>query len=76
MNDDDLRVGYDGNWTRNNNNEVPAVSEPLTVAVTDSGTPAPPVPSNGGTRTVELNNDNARHRLHGFVESQYRPWAG
>ena len=59
VNDDDLRVGYDGTWTRNNNNEVPAVSEPLTVAVTDSGTPAPPVPSNGGTRTVELNNDNA-----------------
>jgi alpha-galactosidase len=40
VNDDDLRVSYDGNWQRNGNYEVPAVSEPLTVAVTDSATPA------------------------------------
>ncbi|MEV6415202.1 X2-like carbohydrate binding domain-containing protein [Kribbella sp. NPDC051718] len=59
VNDDDLRVSYDGVWTRNNNNEVPAVSEPLTVNVTDTGTQTPPVAGNGGTRTVELNNDNS-----------------
>jgi hypothetical protein len=59
VNDDDLRVGYDGTWTRNNNAEVPAVSEPLTVAVTDSGTaPTAPQASTSGTRTVELNNDD------------------
>ena len=45
VNDDDLRVSYDGTWQRNDNFEVPAVSEPLTVDVTDSSTPAPAPPS-------------------------------
>ncbi|TDU83703.1 carbohydrate binding protein with CBMX2 domain [Kribbella voronezhensis] len=59
VNDDDLRVGYDGTWQRNNNYEVPAVSEPLTVTVTDSGTaPAPTPVTTSGVRTVALNNDD------------------
>jgi hypothetical protein len=59
VNDDDLRVSYEGAWQRNGNNEVPAVSEPLTVAVTDSGTPAAPKSvATSGVRTVELNNDD------------------
>lgn len=59
VNDDDLRVAYEGAWQRNGNNEVPAVSEPLAVTVTDSGTQAPTTPSTSGVRTVELNNDDA-----------------
>jgi alpha-galactosidase len=59
VNDDDLRVSYEGAWQRNGNNEVPAVSEPLTVTVTDSGTPAAPKSvATSGVRTVELNNDD------------------
>ncbi|WP_344113400.1 X2-like carbohydrate binding domain-containing protein [Kribbella alba] len=59
VNDDDLRVSYEGAWQRNGNYEVPAVSEPLTVTVTDSGTPAAPkAAATSGTRTVELNNDD------------------
>lgn len=59
VNDDDLRVSYDGVWQRNGNREVPAVSEPLTVTVTDSGTPAGAKASaTSGVRTVELNNDD------------------
>jgi alpha-galactosidase len=59
VNDDDLRVSYEGAWQRNGNNEVPAVSEPLTVTVTDSGaTPAPTAAATSGVRTVELNNDD------------------
>lgn len=56
VNDDDLRVSYDGTWQRNGNYEVPAVSEPLTVAVTDAAAKA----SDIGTRTIEVNNDNAQ----------------
>ncbi|HET6294770.1 MAG TPA: X2-like carbohydrate binding domain-containing protein [Kribbella sp.] len=59
VNDDDLRVSYDGAWQRNGNNEVPAVSEPLTVAVTDSGTPpAAPQAATSGIRTVDLNDND------------------
>ncbi|GAB2651097.1 hypothetical protein GCM10009743_28960 [Kribbella swartbergensis] len=59
VNDDDLRVSYDGAWQRNGNFEVPAVSEPLTVTVTDSGTQTGTAPTDeGGVRTLELNNDN------------------
>lgn len=58
VNDDDLRVAYQGAWQRNGNNEVPAVSEPLTVAVTDSGVQAPDSAATGGVRTVNLNNDD------------------
>ena len=48
---------YDGAWQRNGNNEVPAVSEPLTVTVTDSGASAPKATASG-VRTVELNDDD------------------
>jgi len=58
VNDDDLRVSYEGAWQRNGNREVPAVSEPLTVTVTDTGTPAGKTAANSGVRTVELNNDD------------------
>ncbi|TDD23760.1 glycoside hydrolase family 27 protein [Kribbella turkmenica] len=58
VNDDDLRVAYDGDWQRNGNREVPAVSEPLTVAVTDSSARAGV--TNAGVRTVEVNNDDSQ----------------
>jgi alpha-galactosidase len=59
VNDDDLRVSYEGAWQRNGNNEVPAVSEPLSVTVTDSGAQAAPkAAATSGVRTVELNNDD------------------
>ena len=58
VNDDDLRVAYDGAWQRNGNNEVPAVSEPLTVTVTDSGAAAPKAAATSGVRTVELNDND------------------
>ncbi|GAA1553657.1 hypothetical protein GCM10009789_03920 [Kribbella sancticallisti] len=58
VNDDDLRVSYDGVWQRNGNREVPAVSEPLTVAVTDSGAEPAGKAAATGVRTVELNNDD------------------
>ena len=58
VNDDDLRVSYQGDWQRNGNREVPAVSEPLTVTVTDTGTPPASSPATSGVRTVELNNDD------------------
>ncbi|MGW1342937.1 X2-like carbohydrate binding domain-containing protein [Kribbella sp. NPDC002412] len=60
VNDDDLRVTYDGAWERNANHEVPAVSEPLTVAVTDSSAKSSATTSDIGTRTIEVNNDNSQ----------------
>jgi alpha-galactosidase len=57
VNDDDLRVSYDGVWQRNNNFEVPAVSEPLTVAVTDSSQAKA---TDLASRTLEINNDNSQ----------------
>ena len=56
VNDDDLRVSYDGAWQRNGNREVPAVSEPLTVTVTDSGTTTAKA-ADAGVRTISVNND-------------------
>ncbi|WP_372967309.1 X2-like carbohydrate binding domain-containing protein [Microbacterium sp.] len=59
VNDDSLRVGYDGDWTRNGGYEVPATSQPFTVAVTDTpggGTPTPPATG----LTVTLNDDDSR----------------
>ncbi|PJJ73349.1 carbohydrate binding protein with CBMX2 domain [Diaminobutyricimonas aerilata] len=53
--DDDLRVSYDGTWTRNGNQEVAAQSQPLTVKVTDAGGEQPPAAS---VRTVALNDDD------------------
>ncbi|MFI7067596.1 X2-like carbohydrate binding domain-containing protein [Kribbella sp. NPDC050124] len=60
VNDDDLRVTYHGAWQRNANREVPAVSEPLTVAMTDSSAKSSATTSDIGTRTIELNNDNSQ----------------
>jgi alpha-galactosidase len=51
VNDDALRVGYTGGWTRNGGNEVAATSQPLTLNVTDTGTATPP-PTTGPVRTV------------------------
>jgi len=51
VNDDALRVGYGGDWTRNGGNEVAATTQPLTMNVTDTGTPAPPS-TNGPVRTI------------------------
>jgi alpha-galactosidase len=61
VNDDDLRVSYDGTWQRNGNFEVPAVSEPLTVAVNDSSAAtsgAAAKSTDAGVRTISVNNDN------------------
>jgi hypothetical protein len=63
LNDDDLRVSYDGAWKRNGNFEVPAVSEPLTVTVSDSSAArsgAAGTPADVGVRTIEVNNDNSQ----------------
>ncbi len=60
VNDDDLRVSYDGAWQRNGNREVPAVSEPLTVTVTDTGTSAAPKAADAGVRTISVNNDDPK----------------
>ncbi|GIF23029.1 hypothetical protein BJ973_000614 [Actinoplanes tereljensis] len=48
VNDDALRVGYQGEWTREG---VAATSQPLTLNVTDTGTTAPPSTS-GPVRTI------------------------
>jgi alpha-galactosidase len=53
VNDDNLRVGYGGDWSRNGGNEMAASSQPLTVNVTDDGTVTPPVDS-GPSRTITL----------------------
>jgi hypothetical protein len=63
LNDDDLRVSYDGAWKRNGNFEVPAVSEPLTVTVSDSSAArsgAAGTSADVGVRTIEVNNDNSQ----------------
>lgn len=62
VNDDDLRVSYDGAWERNNNYEVPAVSQALTVGVTDSAAKSAKSAATAAdlpTRTVEVNNNNS-----------------
>lgn len=59
VNDDALRVSYDGEWVRNSGYEVPATSQPFTVAVTDTpggGTPTPPATG----LQVTLNDDDSR----------------
>ncbi|MFF0342684.1 X2-like carbohydrate binding domain-containing protein [Kribbella sp. NPDC004875] len=63
VNDDDLRVTYDGAWQRNANYEVPAVSQALTVGVTDSSvkaTQSTARTADVATRTVEINNNNSQ----------------
>jgi alpha-galactosidase len=51
VNDDALRVGYQGTWTRNGGNEVAATAQPLALNVTDTGTTTPPS-TTGPVRTV------------------------
>ena len=51
VNDDALRVAYQGSWTRNGGNEVAATAQPLTLNVTDTGSTTPPSTS-GPIRTV------------------------
>ena len=58
VNDDALRVGYTGAWTRNGGNEVAATSQPLSLTVTDTGTPAPPS-TTGPVRTITHDDTDA-----------------
>ncbi|GID72752.1 hypothetical protein Ade02nite_13930 [Paractinoplanes deccanensis] len=55
VNDDALRVGYQGDWARNGGKEVAATAQPLELTVTDTGTPAPPSTS-GPVRTIVHDN--------------------
>jgi alpha-galactosidase len=61
VNDDDLRVGYDGSWARNGDHAVAAESQPLTITVSDSTSadvqPQPSVEStsDSSARTVTIN---------------------
>ncbi|MCS5735274.1 glycoside hydrolase family 27 protein [Herbiconiux sp. CPCC 203386] len=58
VNDDSLRVAYDGDWSRNGDRQVAAVTQPLTVATIDSSTGEgePAAPSDG--RSVVLDDDD------------------
>ncbi|SED52509.1 X2-like carbohydrate binding domain-containing protein [Ruania alba] len=56
VNDDDLRVSYDGTWERNEGEQVVGTSHPLAIAVGDSATgEAPTAPESGPTI---INNDD------------------
>jgi alpha-galactosidase len=59
VNDDSLRVSYDGDWTRNDGRQVAAVNQPLAVSTMDSSTGegGPAAPSDG--RSIVLNDDDA-----------------
>lgn len=58
VNDDALGMKYGGTWTRNGGAEVASTTQPLTVNVTDTGTPVPPT-STGPTRTTSVNDTDA-----------------
>ncbi|WP_382306876.1 X2-like carbohydrate binding domain-containing protein [Herbiconiux sp. UC225_62] len=58
VNDDSLRVSYDGDWARNGNNEVAATSQPLTVSVFDSSTGDTPPTAPADGRTVAVNDND------------------
>ena len=58
VNDDALGMKYGGAWTRNGGAEVASTSQPLTVNVTNTGTPAPSTPT-GPTRTTSINDTDA-----------------
>ncbi|SNY72278.1 X2-like carbohydrate binding domain-containing protein [Paractinoplanes atraurantiacus] len=51
VNNDALRVGYTGDWSRNGGKEVAATSQPLELTVTDTGATTPPSTS-GPVRTI------------------------
>jgi len=57
VNDDSLRVGYEGSWTRNANKEVAATTEALTVTVGDSSKGAKVSAAKAGA-TVAINDDD------------------
>ncbi|WP_431279208.1 X2-like carbohydrate binding domain-containing protein [Leifsonia poae] len=57
LNDDAQRVTYDGSWTRNGGNEVPATTQPLQVAVGNSSAGQVPTPPASG-RIVAVNDDD------------------
>ena len=58
VDDDSLRVGYEGSWTRNDGREVVAATQPLNLAVWDSaaGGEEPEPPASGST--VIVNDDD------------------
>lgn len=56
LNDDDLRIGYEGDWDRNGGAEVVTTTQPLTVAVGDSGSGEAPVAPPAGP--VAVNDDD------------------
>lgn len=58
VNDDAQQIGYNGDWTRNDNNEVAARSEDLTVSVAPPGT-TPSAPHSSTNETTTLNNDDS-----------------
>ena len=55
VNDDELRISYDGAWQRNGGKEVPETSQPLNVTVYDSSKGEVPAPTDG-SRVLTLNN--------------------
>jgi hypothetical protein len=57
INDDDLRLTYQGAWQRNGGHEVAPASQPLTVTVTDSSVDAS-ARAASDERVVTLNNDD------------------
>lgn len=64
VNDDELRVEYEGDWARNGGHEVPATSQALGLTVFDSATsPAPETPA--GPRILTLNNTDPRIKYTG-----------
>ncbi|WP_180968894.1 X2-like carbohydrate binding domain-containing protein [Microbacterium aurantiacum] len=56
LNDDDSRLHYDGEWSRNGGKEVPARSQALTVSVFDSSQGGE-APETGASNVVSVNND-------------------
>ncbi|WP_220039935.1 X2-like carbohydrate binding domain-containing protein [Nonomuraea aridisoli] len=56
VNDDSLRMSYDGEWTRNGGTEVAPTDQDLTVSVTEQPGQTPNPPTTG--RTVTLNDND------------------
>jgi alpha-galactosidase len=56
--DDDLRVEYEGDWDRNSDYAVPAVTEALGLTVVESG--GAPAEPDEGVRTVEVNDTDGQ----------------
>ncbi|GAT74446.1 hypothetical protein MHM582_2951 [Microbacterium sp. HM58-2] len=58
LNDDDARLGYDGEWNRNAGMEVPARTQDLTVSVYDSSAGGE-APEPGASNVVVLNDSDS-----------------